>query len=371
MRDRRHRVSLLSTTGRIVWTVVMTLVFLLYGGALLSPSVSPLRTQIPSFLNLSFPFLLAVVLLLLVAALVMRLWRSAVACVLLLVLSGGYILTFFPLHSTSLSETRDLRVVSYNVANMALKDDAGIPAALHILEQSGADIICLQEGVSPEQIGGYGVEGKRLLQRYPHHRYYSGDRLLLLSRYDIIDGGMIDYKSYTNGSAWYLLSIAPDRSLLLVNNHMESYSLASEEKETFRGYLTKPSLEEMKSRLLAIKRRLGPSLNVRAGAANAVRNKVRSLQRDFAPTYTIICGDFNDTPMSYCYSRIRDDRNDAFVETGRGMGVSFNEPLYAFRIDHLFYDGPLKAMAAEIPSHKECSDHNPLLVDFKTLDTNE
>ena len=79
MGDRRHRVSLLSTTGRIVWIVVMALVFLLYGGAMLSPSVSPLRTQIPSFLNLSFPFLLALVILLFLAALVLRLWRYAVA----------------------------------------------------------------------------------------------------------------------------------------------------------------------------------------------------------------------------------------------------------------------------------------------------
>lgn len=371
MGGKSHRAALLSATGKLIWVVVMVVAFLLYGGALLSPSVSPLKTQIPAFLNLSFPVLLLGIVLLLVCALIMRLWRSAVACLLLLLLSGGYILTYFPLHRTSLSEERDLRVVSYNVANMALTDEEGVPRALRILEGSDADVICLQEGISPEQIGRYGKECRQFLSRYPYRRFYADDRLLLLSRFDIIDGGKIDYKSYANGSAWYLLRISPDRSLLLVNNHMESYSLGSEEKETFRGYLTKPSLDEMKSRLLAIKRRLGPSLNVRAGAANAVRDKVRSLQRDLAPTYTIICGDFNDTPMSYCYSRIRDDRNDAFVQTGRGMGVSFNEPLYAFRIDHLFYEGPLRAMAAEIPSHKDCSDHNPLLVDFKTLDTKE
>ena len=147
MGDRRHRVSLLSATGKLIWLVVMAVAFLLYGGALLSPVVSPLKTQIPAFLNLSFPVLLLGIVLLLVCALILRLWRSAIACLLLLLLSGGYILTYFPLHRTSLSEERDLRIVSYNVANMALTDEEGVPRALRILEGSNADVICLQEGI--------------------------------------------------------------------------------------------------------------------------------------------------------------------------------------------------------------------------------
>lgn len=362
------RLRFFSTTGKLIWLAVMVVALLLYGGAMLSPYVSPLRTQIPAFLNLAYPILLAGLLLLLIASLVIRSWRIAIGYALVLLLSSGYILTYIPLHSAQLTEKRDLRVISYNVANFGHTDGEQSPCAIDLIGESGASIICLQESLSPEQIRRTGQVGQKLVKHYPHRIYHPDDRLLMMSKYPILRSGTIDYHSYSNGSAWYLLRIAPDRTLLLVNNHMESYSLGSEEKATFRSYLRDPQLEHLKSQLLAVKRRLGPALNVRAGAATVVRQKVRSLEAEHHPTYTIICGDLNDTPMSYCYTQIRDDYRDAFVDKGGGLGISFNEPLYSFRIDHLFYGGSLEAIAAKIPSRARCSDHNPLLVDFKMLD---
>lgn len=364
----RHRLRFFTTTGKLIWLAVMAVALLLYGGAMLSPYVSPLRTQIPSFLNLAYPILLTGILLLLITSIVLRSWRIAIGYALVLVLSSGYILTYLPLHSAQLTEERDLRVITYNVANFGFTHGDKSPCAIDLIGESGANIICLQESLSPEQIRRSGQEGRELVKKYPHRIYHSDDRLLMMSKYPILRSGTIDYHSYTNGSAWYLLRLSSDRTLLLVNNHMESYSLGSGEKETFRSYLKDPKLENLMSQLLAVKRRLGPSLNVRAGAANSVREKVRALEAEHHPSYTIICGDLNDTPMSYCYSRIRDDYRDAFVDKGGGLGISFNEPFYAFRIDHLFYGGSLEATAAKIPSRAKCSDHNPLLVDFKMLD---
>lgn len=360
-----HSSSFITTTGKVIWLVVSAIALLLYGGALLSPTISPLRTQVPAFLNLAFPVLLAVVLILLLATLLFRLWRIAIAYLLLLVLSAGYIHTYFPLRLSGDDDTRDLRIVTYNVANFELRDDDGIPGAIRLLLDSDADIICLQESASPETIRGYGSVGERLLTTHPHRLYHADDRLLLLSRYPILADDVIDYKSYANGSAWYLLRLPDERTLLLVNNHMESYSLHSDEKETFRSYLTTPSsLEETKSRLLTIKRRLGPSMNIRADASHAVRQTVSDLRQQYHPDYTVVGGDLNDTPKSYTYTLIRDDRHDAFVDAGQGIGISFNEPLYSFRIDHLFYEGSLDAVTARIPRHRESSDHNPLIVDF-------
>lgn len=364
-----HGLRFFTTTGKLIWLAVMVVALLLYGGAMLSPYVSPLRTQIPAFLNLAYPLLLAGILLLLITSLLLRSWRIAIGYTLVLILSSGYILTYLPLHSAQLSEDRDLRVITYNVANFDFIDGDKFPSAVDLIGESGAGIICLQESLSPEQIRHSGQAGRALIKQYPHRIYHSEDRLLMMSKYPILLSGTIDYHSYSNGSAWYLLRISPDRTLLLVNNHMESYSLATEEKETFRSYLRDPRLANLKGQFLEVKHRLGPALNVRAGAAKEVRRKVRSLEAEHHPTYTIICGDFNDTPMSYCYTQIRDGYRDAFVDKGGGLGISFNEPLYAFRIDHLFYGGALEAKAATIPSRAKCSDHNPLLVDFKMLDS--
>lgn len=361
---------LCSTTGKVIGRVVLVAALLLYGAALLSPCVSPLRTQIPAFLNLAFPLLLGGMLLLLLLSLLLKRRAAAVTLALVLLLSARYILTYIPLHPSALSEEHDLRVLTYNVANLEMRDSRGSSPALRLIDRSGADIVCLQESPAPEQIAGAG--GRALLERYPHRSYRSDARLLVLSKYPIAEEGVIDYKSFANGSAWYLLRLAPERTLLLVNNHMESYKLLREEKEAFEGYFRDAGMGDLATRLLTLKRRLGPALNLRAGAANRVRAEVRSLREQYQPACTIVCGDLNDTPMSYCYRRMRDDLGDAFADAGCGRGISFNQfslSLYAFRIDHLFYGGALRVRAAKIPEEKQSSDHNPLLVDFTISDT--
>ena len=38
------------------------------------------------------------------------------------------------------------------------------------------------------------------------------------------------------------------------------------------------------------------------------------------PYPIIICGDFNDTPVSYAYQQLGDNMIDAFLESGNGIG---------------------------------------------------
>ena len=45
--------------------------------------------------------------------------------------------------------------------------------------------------------------------------------------------------------------------------------------------------------------------------------------RAASPYAVIVCGDFNDGPMTYTYNRIRGDLQDTFVESGRVGKVVF------------------------------------------------
>ena len=42
-----------------------------------------------------------------------------------------------------------------------------------------------------------------------------------------------------------------------------------------------------------------------------------------SPYEAIVTGDFNDTPMSYTYYRLRRGRRDSFVEAGKGFGATY------------------------------------------------
>lgn len=52
----------------------------------------------------------------------------------------------------------------------------------------------------------------------------------------------------------------------------------------------------------------------------------------------IVCGDFNDVPISYCCTKIKGNLNDAFANFGTGFGSTFCTSLYKLRLDYIFYD---------------------------------
>ena len=69
----------------------------------------------------------------------------------------------------------------------------------------------------------------------------------------------------------------------------------------------------------------------------------------------ILCGDFNDTPLSYAYNTISTNLKDAFKESGQGIGQSFVK-LPALRIDYILHNESFKSY--NYTKHKqELSDH--------------
>ena len=80
-----------------------------------------------------------------------------------------------------------------------------------------------------------------------------------------------------------------------------------------------------------------------------------------SPYPVIICGDFNDPPMSYCYRKVRSNRKDAFVEAGAGRSATiFVGHIVPLRIDNIFYSDVFKAYSYESPRVR-LSDHFPVM----------
>jgi len=77
---------------------------------------------------------------------------------------------------------------------------------------------------------------------------------------------------------------------------------------------------------------------------------------------TIICGDLNDTPISYAYAEISEDKYDAFKKSGIGLGSTyFNIP--SLRIDYIFYDKTFKSRNFTVYQEK-FSDHKAISADI-------
>ena len=61
-----------------------------------------------------------------------------------------------------------------------------------------------------------------------------------------------------------------------------------------------------------------------------------------SPYPVIVCGDFNDTPLSYAYKKIKGDLIDSFVTCAIGIGESFVK-IPGLRIDYIMHDKAFKS----------------------------
>ena len=72
----------------------------------------------------------------------------------------------------------------------------------------------------------------------------------------------------------------------------------------------------------------------------------------------IVCGDFNNTPYSWMYTKISTNKKDAFIEAGKGFGQTYNY-WFPMRIDFILTDE--NAIVNQFSNYLEkYSDHYPI-----------
>ena len=94
-------------------------------------------------------------------------------------------------------------------------------------------------------------------------------------------------------------------------------------------------------------------------SASKVRAKQSEKVAEHAATSlhpTIICGDGNDPPTSFTYSRLCGDYQDSFIEAGSGIGTTYAGRIPMLRIDYIFVDDKFKVNSFKILK-ENFSDH--------------
>lgn len=345
--------------------VVVALLFLV---SALSDKISPEHSTLFAYLGLGFPIFCLLNFIFVLYWLFTQEWRFIWIGLLAIVLCWGQIQLYFPLHSPTdaVPQENTIKLLTYNIMAFGYKEhtaDNPNPTIRYIAE-SGADIVCLQEYAEDTQ-KEYLTKRKiyKELEMYPYKSVVYLTRtgrlrngIAVFSKYPIIKSERIDYKSESNGSALHQIRIK-DKTLTLVNNHLESFKLTSEDRSRYSSFLKEMDSEKLEDLRGSLQQKLGTAFKIRASQARAVAEAIDSVRTD----YTIVCGDFNDTPMSYIYHTIRGDMKDAYVETGFGPGITYHENGFWFRIDHLLYGKAFRAVSSRI-GNKKYSDHYPLFV---------
>ncbi len=328
-----------------------------------SPYISPVAHPILACAGLAFPvFLLLNVLFFFFWLFFYR--RYTLLSLIALIICLPQIRAYMPLNSPSKQIPEEaIKLLSYNV--MAYDYDKPHKfeepnEIINYLIHSNADIICVQEAfLNKGKNSLYLNENtvKEAMDSYPYHSHYQerGNGWDCFSRYPIISEKMIDHNSPGNGSMVYEIKIGAD-TLLLINNHLESNKLTADDKEVYRSMIVDPEKENVKKASRQLLSKIAEAAAIRSVQADAIARIIRETPHK----YIIVCGDFNDSPISYTHRIISENLNDAFIESGNGLGISYNRNGFYFRIDHILTSPNLKAYNCTVDRSIKASDHYPI-----------
>jgi endonuclease/exonuclease/phosphatase family metal-dependent hydrolase len=368
-------------------TVVLGLLLMVSGFV---PSISPATNSWLPLLGLAFPVLFLLMLFTFVYWLMQRKWRSLFALSCLLLNLGPMSLYVqwndtkdkqkdVEIQEASLDKeinvgTQTLKVVSYNAQLFGLYQDESsvdivnteyMPAMdsfLRVLKSQNADVVCLQEVYA--KAGGL-KSLARFLKAEAHLDYSQTYTLnnqrpygmIVLSRYRIKRWQPISFGPNTGNMAmWVDIEIADEDALRkkarirIYNLHLQSFRFAKKDYAVMQKQTKQQQLDIEGSKGIITRLRLG--YQHRAEQVNAVKENM--IACDFPK---VICGDFNDIPVSYTYRQLCAGMKDAFCEAGRGLETTYKGSMPSFRIDYILFDNPMRAIRynsfSEVPSdHK-------------------
>ena len=143
---------------------------------------------------------------------------------------------------------------------------------------------------------------------------------------------------------------------LVINNHLESNKLTLNDKTAYRDMIVNPQEDKVKSTSKLLLRKVADAVSIRAAQADSIAKYIRESRHK----YIVVCGDFNDSPVSYTHRVIGEGLNDAFTDTGNGLGISFNRNGFYFRIDHILASDSLEIYNCKIDRTIKASDHYPI-----------
>lgn len=331
-----------------------------------SDRVSPATSVTMAYLGLGFPVFCFLNLLFLIYWLLIKRWKYLLVSVVAFLICWGPLRRYFPMHlkTDKVPQENVIKVLTYNVMNFANKRHTPLSPnrIIKYIAESNADIVCIQEFMasnSQKELNEKVIN--EALAMYPYRSIirlnkgkYRATGLAVYSKFPITKSREINYNSEYNGSSLHELEVK-GKKLVLINNHLESFGLTQKDKSKYASVIKSMDTEVLEEIRGTFRQKMGPAFVTRAEQAHLVAEEIAKAKAD----YLVVCGDFNDTPISYAHKVIQGDLIDSFEESGFGMGVTYNQNLFLFRIDNILHSPSIKAYNCTIDQVKY-SDHYPM-----------
>lgn len=358
--------SLIGTLFFIILLAVTMSLLVALVIAYLTPVVSPSVFGSLTIVGIFAPILYIGVAICLLLWIVMGRWKIAGVVALFLVPGLFRVSDFYNIDYMRQVEQKPTRnsfsIMSYNVRGF--RNDGSLRAmdnhVDYFADRDISDIVCFQEYALDiplvERMDS--LFNARQTKLYKRDVVESGEVVLrTYSRFPIIASGSISGEG-RGTSLWVDVVVSKNDTIRVFNNHLHSMNISSEDSSDIeQGKILGDS-----DRMQSIVDRIATHSSIRAEYVDTLRTVI-----DNSPYRNVICGDFNDTPMSYVYRELKRGHIDAFEQSGSGYGYTFRPMHGTLRIDYILHSKELETEDYFVDEKNELSDHLPITARIKIL----
>jgi endonuclease/exonuclease/phosphatase family metal-dependent hydrolase len=249
-----------------------------------------------------------------------------------------------------------LRVMTYNVHYFG-GEITGFSAKefKDVMDQKKIDVACFQEYVGN---GDFTYEDLRNTYSplFPYYFQPKEDKSrIIFSRYPILNSQSIKFAKSNNGAIWADIDVN-GHPVRIINVHMQTTTISRMQRDISKARGARDEDREQEIYMNFTDNLMHNQIE-RARQARVIAHLV-----DTTTCPVILCGDFNDTPGTYTYEKLKGHLVDGFRRAGKGYASTYKEFYNLLRIDYIFHSPTMQSVDyATVPF--EMSDHNPVYME--------
>lgn len=339
---------------------------LLLAGSYLANYINPAYIWPLAFLGLVYPILLMLNIVFVILWVFLRKWL-AILSVVVIFAGIGYIGRFFQIqfNRNAVTIDSDIDILSYNVRifnQYQWEEGPGVgDSIIRYASQRGAELMCFQEYLTIKvnnRFNKYVLD--TFLLEYPNqHEYFTykddpewSTGIATFSKLPFTRKGSIHFENSYNSCIYSDVIYGTD-TIRIFNVHLQSIKL-DDNKRSDNTYSSSKANPQKINKFGNVSKRLKNAFIKRARQVDEVNRLIQ-----LSPYPVIVCGDFNDTPLSYTYHKLRGNLRDAFIDAGKGLSNTYRGNFPSFRIDCIFYSDDFIAAGYQ-RDQVLFSDHYPI-----------